>query len=82
MTFVKETVQLPGVQFASDLSSDNVTSSYGVVSAGKYSMASAAADVLSINGGEKGFVANFAYELSKHRCYERESAGLASMVAY
>ena len=75
-------MQLPGVQFASDLSSDNVINSYGVVTAGRYGLGSAAADSLSIQQGEKGFISNFAYELSKHRCYDRESDGLTSRVAY
>ncbi len=70
------------MQFASDLNSDNVTTSYGVVTAGKYDAGSAAADALSIKQGEKGFLSNFAYELSKHRCYEREMDGLAGRVAY
>ncbi|RPD81695.1 catalase [Lentinus tigrinus ALCF2SS1-7] len=82
VAFLREAVQLPGVQFAANLASDNVTSSYGVVTAGKYDVSSAAADALSIKQGEKGFISNFAYELSKHRCYERELDGLAGQVAY
>ena len=79
---MREAVQLPGVQLASDLNSDNVVTSYGVVSTGKYDLGSAAADTLSIKQSEKGFVSNFAYELSKHRCWEREQDGLVSKVAF
>ena len=82
VAFLREAAQLPGVHFAPDLNSDKVTISYGVVTAGKYDVGSAAADALSIRQGEKGFISSFAYELSKHRCYERESDGLASQVAY
>ncbi|KAI0724260.1 catalase [Cerioporus squamosus] len=82
VAFLREAVQLPGVQYAADLNSDNVTTSYGVVTAGKYDAGSAAADALSIKQGEKGFISNFAYELSKHRCYERELDGLAARVAF
>ena len=82
VAFLREAVGLPGVQFAADLNSDNVTVSYGVVTAGKYDLGSAAADVLEIKQGEKGFISNFAYELSKHRCWERELHGLNVKVPY
>ncbi|KAI0768579.1 catalase [Trametes elegans] len=82
IAFLKEAVQLPGVQLASDLNSDHVTNSYGVVTAGKYDVGSAVADTLTIEQSERGFVSSFAYELSKHRCWERESDGLVSKVAF
>lgn len=63
--------------------SETVVTSYGVVTAGSYSLKSAATDVLNIaSGGDKGFISNFAFEISKHRCYEREMDGLTSKVAY
>ncbi|KAF7333781.1 Catalase [Mycena venus] len=63
--------------------SDAVVTSYGVITSGKYSLRSTATDVINIaSGGAKGFVSNFAFEISKHRCFERESAGLTSKVAY
>ncbi|KIK61290.1 hypothetical protein GYMLUDRAFT_166447 [Collybiopsis luxurians FD-317 M1] len=74
--------------FVSELSfsssdSDTVVTSYGVITAGSYSLKSAATDVLNIaSGGDKGFISNFAYEVSKHRCYQRELDGLTSRVAY
>lgn len=49
---------------------------------GKYDLSSIANDALKIGPGEKGFLANFAYELSKHRCWEREVDGLTAKVAY
>ncbi|KAJ7654076.1 hypothetical protein DFH06DRAFT_1330174 [Mycena polygramma] len=63
--------------------SDEVVTSYGVITSGKYSLASGAADVLDIvSGDDKGFVSNFAFVISQHRCFEREMAGLTSKVAY
>lgn len=59
-----------------------MTTSYGVVTAGKYDASSAATDAVKIGPSETGFVANFIYEVSKHRCYERELEGLTSKVAY
>ena len=56
--------------------------SYGVVTAGKYDAGSVAADVLKIEQNAKGFISSFAFEVSKHRCYERELDGLVDMVAY
>ena len=82
VAFLHEAAQLPGVHFAPDLNSDKVTTSYGVVTAGKYDVGSASADVLDIQRGEKGFISNFAYEVSQHRWYQRETDGLASQVAY
>ncbi|CCM00762.1 uncharacterized protein FIBRA_02803 [Fibroporia radiculosa] len=78
VAFLREAVQLPGVQLSTDKSSNALTS-YGVVTVGRYNAGSA--DVLKI-GGEKGFVNVFAFEVSKHRCYEREMDGLASKVAF
>ncbi|KAF5386615.1 hypothetical protein D9615_001546 [Tricholomella constricta] len=80
--FVQNAVTLPEVQLARALGSDDVVSSYGVVTTGKYGVAAAASDVISIAAGPKGFVSNFAYEISKHRCWDREMDGLVSKVAY
>lgn len=82
MQFLAQAVKLPGVQVASSLDSDSVHTSYGVVTTGKYDISSATTDALAIAPGEKGFFANFAYELSKHRCYERETDGLIAQVAF
>lgn len=80
--FLAEAVQLPSVNLALSFDTNTVTTSYGVVTTGKYDLSSAATDVLKIGPGETGFMANFAYEVSKHRCYERETDGLISKVAY
>ncbi|KAF8151578.1 hypothetical protein B0H34DRAFT_134038 [Crassisporium funariophilum] len=63
---------LPEVQVTSALDSDDIVSSYGVVTTGKYDATSAITDALEIAPGKKGFASNFAYEISKHRCYDRE----------
>jgi len=77
----KALLGLDGLEFAT--ADDNqVVSSYGVVTTGTYDIGSFAADTLRISADEKGFVSTFAYELSKHRCYEREMDGLASQVAF
>lgn len=78
---VKQVLNLPEVDFANS-GTDDVVSSYGVVTTGKYNISSAIVDALEIAPGPKGFVSNFAYEISKHRCYEREMDGLTSRVAY
>ncbi|KAF6764798.1 catalase [Ephemerocybe angulata] len=71
-----------GVQLAGLRDDHSVISSYGVVTAGKYDLSSALTDIIKIAPGPTGFVANFAYEISKHRCYEREIEGLTDSVAY
>ena len=75
-------MHVPQVKFAHDLASNHVVVSYGVVTAGKYDAGSVAADVLKIDQNAKGFISSFAFEVSKHRCYERELDGLVDMVAY
>lgn len=70
------------MNFTHDLDSDDVVSSFSVVTTGKYDFQSAVADVLGIASEQKGFVSNFAYEISKHRCYDRELAGLVLKVAF
>ncbi|EED80243.1 candidate catalase [Postia placenta Mad-698-R] len=82
VTFLREAVQLPGVQFAHDLRSNSVTNSYGVVTAGTYDAGSIVADTLKIEQDSKGFISTFALAVSKHRCYERELEGLTAKVAY
>ncbi|KAJ7741824.1 catalase-like domain-containing protein [Mycena metata] len=70
------------LDFAS-LDDSAVTSSYGVVTTGKYKATSAATDMLEVvTGGDAGFMSNFAYEISQHRCYKRELDGLNFQVAY
>ncbi|PCH36976.1 catalase [Wolfiporia cocos MD-104 SS10] len=82
VVFLREAVQLPGIEYATDLNNDNVVTSYGVITVGKYDAGSFAADTLKISQDEKGFASKFAFEVSKHRCYERELDGLVSKVAY
>jgi catalase len=72
---------VPELSFGS-FDSGAVTTSYGVTTSGKYTLLSAVADVATLASGGDGFVSNFAYEISKHRCYERETDGLTSKVAY
>ena len=62
--------------------SDEVVTSYGVVTTGVYTITSTVVDVLKIEPGPNGFVSNFAYQISKHRCYDRELDGVAAQVAY
>jgi catalase len=53
-----------------------------VVTAPEITLSSAVADVLRVGKGEKGFMSQFAYEISKHRCFERELDGLNTQVAF
>jgi len=81
IAFLRDTVDLPGVEFQHEDSPD-VISSYGVVTTGKLDVKSATAGPLRIEHDSKDFVAEFAYVISRHRCYERELDGLTSRVAY
>jgi len=48
----------------------------------KITLSSTMADVLGVGKGDKGFVSQFAYEISKHRCFERELDGINMQVAF
>jgi catalase len=78
--FLKHAIGISEVEFGDD--SDNVVTSYGVVTTGKYTASSAIIDVASIGPNSKGFTSSLAYEISKHRCWERETDGLTQQVAY
>ncbi|KAL1733019.1 catalase-like domain-containing protein [Schizophyllum commune] len=78
---LQRALELKELQFSSGDSTD-VTNSYGVVTTGKYTASSLISDALKIGPGEKGIVANFAYEVSQHRNWKRELDGLASKVAF
>ena len=73
---------LPGIQYQTNLSSADVVTSFGVITVGQVNLSSIASDVLNISQSDKGFVSQFALEVSKHRCYERELNGLTTKVAY
>lgn len=81
VAFLRDVVDLPGVEFQHDGSSD-VKTSYGVVTTGKFDVKSAAIGTLRIEHDSKDFLAEYAYVISRHRCYERELDGLTAQVAY
>ncbi|KAI0702432.1 catalase [Cytidiella melzeri] len=82
VAFLREAVMLPGIEYQTNLNSSNVVTSLGVVTVGQVDLTSIAADSVSISSSDKGFVSQFANEVSKHRCYEREIQGITKMVAY
>jgi len=41
-----------------------------------------AVEAVTVSAGEKGFITQFAYEISKHRNFERELKGLNTRVAF
>jgi catalase len=79
---VREALQIPRVNFATEDHGSDVLTSYGVVTTGTYDFISPSTAALKIAPGPKGFIANFAYQISGHRCYERETVGLTNMVAF
>ena len=61
---VYHAIGLSEVSLNLDVDNDSVISSYGVVTTGKYDVKSA---VVDISPGSKGFVSDFAYQISQHR---------------
>ncbi|KIK49559.1 hypothetical protein CY34DRAFT_796992 [Suillus luteus UH-Slu-Lm8-n1] len=83
--FLRDVVRLPEVDLfapSRGQGSDEVVTSYGVVTTGNYSISSAVTDVLNIVPDTRGFASNFAFQISQHRCYERELDGLTEQVAF
>ena len=81
IAFLRDVVGLPGVEFQHEDSSD-VKTSYGVVTTGKLDVKFASTGTLRIEHDSKDFMTEFAYVISRHRCYEREMEGLTDQVAY
>jgi hypothetical protein len=85
IAFLRDAANLPGVDFASmNATPGEVKVSYGVVTATSFPSPSLATSLFpeSIGEGEKDFMSQFAFEVSKHRCYEREMDGLTAKVAF
>jgi len=80
-TVVREAINLPSVRTTTGDDGDKVFSSYGVVTASKWGATDAAGEALKIGSGS-GFASQFAHEISKHRCFDRELDGLTAMIPY
>jgi catalase len=79
--FLQQAVILPGVDLAIDPQSSEVVTSYGVVSGWKADIGVLKSSV-KIEPSSRVFSSAFAYEVSKHRCYDRELDGLVDKVAF
>ncbi|RPB04460.1 catalase-domain-containing protein [Choiromyces venosus 120613-1] len=80
VSFLQQAVVLPGVNIAADPNSDEVITSYGVVTGWKSSVK--VLHSLKIEPSASAFSSAFAYEISKHRCWERELDGLHTKLAF
>ncbi|KAA8910803.1 catalase-like domain-containing protein [Sphaerosporella brunnea] len=80
VAFLQEAVMLPGVDLAIDRSSSEVVSSYGVVTGWKANVGLLRS--LKIEPSKTAFSSAFSYEISKHRCFERELDGLTKKIAF
>jgi len=78
VAFVRDACQLPGVSFST---SGDVVNSYGVVTSSQVQPQSFK-ESISMAKEAKDFVDAYFYEISQHRNFERELAGLNNMVAY
>ncbi|EOA91385.1 catalase 1 [Exserohilum turcicum] len=78
VSFIKQAVELPGMEFSA---SGDVVNSYGVVTASKVH-AESFKEVVSMAKEAKDFASAYMYAISQHKNFERESAGLSQMVAF
>ncbi|KAH8825508.1 catalase-domain-containing protein [Flagelloscypha sp. PMI_526] len=82
ISLLRDAAILPSVQYAA-VGSNDVVNSYGVVTVGSWGAVSGVIqEAIQIGKGDKGFLGQFATELSNHRNWQRESDGLTQMVAY
>jgi catalase len=81
VNLVEAVLPITQLQFAGENGGDTVVSSYGVVTAQAYTISSATADI-TLSKDDKGFISDFVYEISQHRCWAREMDGLTSRVAF
>ncbi|KAL7268167.1 catalase 1 [Rhizina undulata] len=79
VTLLQEAV-LPSIALALDQDSSAVSTSYGVVTAWK--LVKSLLELPKIEKSNKNIVNAFAYEISKHRCWDRELDGLVDKVAF
>lgn len=75
---VEKALQLPTVVTSSD---NEAVESYGVVTL-KSVHPERLGELVSAAKNAKGFLDKFVYAISVHRCWERETDGLSTMVAY
>jgi catalase len=76
--FVRDACQLPGITYSE---STDVVDSYGVVTA-KDVKPKGFGDVIKIAKGAKDFISAYIYEISMHKNWDRELAGLNAAVPF
>ncbi|OAK97671.1 catalase-domain-containing protein [Phaeosphaeriaceae sp. SRC1lsM3a] len=76
--FVRTAVDLPGMEFST---AGDVVESYGVVTTSQVQPESFKEAVNMVKGA-KDFVSAYTFAISQHKNFERELAGLSTMVAY
>jgi catalase len=91
-SFVRVAVPLHAVNLSVDTkvssstTEDHAIVSYGVVTSPTLTPSSALTDAVSftfeIKEGDTGFLGAFLFEVSKHRCWEREMEGLVEHIAF
>lgn len=78
VSFIKQAVELPGMEFSA---AADVVNSYGVVTAGQVH-ADSFKEAVNMAKEAKDFTSAYLYSISQHKNFERESAGLSQMVAF
>ncbi|KAH8918814.1 catalase-domain-containing protein [Atractiella rhizophila] len=77
VTILKNVLPLPQLEYPAE-GDDKVSSTYGVVTANKYTAIDAVKELFTGNG----FLSVFAKELAKHRNWKREEDGLTSLISF
>ncbi|KAI8678973.1 Catalase [Fusarium keratoplasticum] len=77
---IENAIQLPEVSL-SEADNGDVVESYGVVTL-RNARPESLKEIVSVAKNAKGFLEQFVYAISQHRCWQRELDGLNAMVAY
>lgn len=78
--FIQQACVLPGVELALDQKSARIVTSYGVVTG--WNVNAKSMQSVKIEPSETVWMRAFVYEISRHRCWERELEGLSNKLAY
>ncbi|KAF4967905.1 hypothetical protein FZEAL_10464 [Fusarium zealandicum] len=78
--FIDKAIQLSEISLSTTDESD-VVESYGVVTL-KNAHPDSLKEIVNVATNAKGFLEKFVLAISQHRCWQRESDGLSTMVAY
>ena len=75
-------MRVPGIKLSDSATSEAVIVDHGVVTANKFTAPESISEEFEIVQEATDFATKFAFEISKHRCFDRELDSLHDKVAF